>query len=403
MPGIGGLSIANNLLANGIEYNLNKNQATLSKVTQQLSTGLRVVGPQDDPAGFTIATNLTTGVQGYDQSVSNIQVAQNASNVASGALTSITGILQQLRTLAVSASTNLVSTEDLNNIQSEITQLISEVNSISQNTQFNGVNLLNGTYAGYVPASSAGSSILQNTALNTSSNSLIASVSYAATDTTILDGTFEFQVVQTNSTIATEVFYISSGVNGLGGTLLTTISGGAAVSYAYNDVTITINAVGTADVGSLAFIKIFQYVTAGLSTVPQVYVQSGPVPGYSVSFGLANVSANALRIGGLNVLAKTSSFNSLAAQDSIGEIDNALSYVLKTQSAIGSASVRLDAEADNDNLASVNLQAAESTIRDLNVSEGAALYTKAQLLISFGTSLLAQSNVNSQTVLQLFR
>ena len=405
MPGIGGLSIANNLLANNIELNLNTNQSSLKKLTQELSTGLSINGPQDDPSGFAIATNLTTDVQGYDQASKNIQNAQNAASVASGALTSITGILQQVRTLAVEASSNLLSTNDLNDIQSEITQLVGEVNSISQNTQFNGVNLLDGTLSGYTPATDVSDTIVTNGALNSAKNNLVASVTYSATDTTVVDGTFEFVVINdtANSTISTQVFYISSGVTGLAGSLVTTVQGGAATSFAYNDVTITINAVATADVGTTAAIKILQYVSVGSATTPTVTIQSGPDAGNTVSFGIANVSAAGLRIGGLNVEASNSAFDSYAAQDTIGQVDNALNSILSTQAAIGAASVRLGIEADNDNLTSVNLQSSESTIRDLNVSAASTEYTKDQLLINFGTSLLSQANVNSQTVLQLFR
>jgi flagellin len=62
MPGVGGLSIANNLLSNNIQLNLNKNQASLMNTTAQLSSGLRINGPGDDPSGFSIATNLQTQV-----------------------------------------------------------------------------------------------------------------------------------------------------------------------------------------------------------------------------------------------------------------------------------------------------------------------------------------------------
>jgi len=412
MPGSGGLSIANNLLANSIELNLNNNQAALKKLTNELSTGLRINQPGDDPSGFAVASQLDTQVKGFDQASQNIQNASNAATVASGALTSITSILQQVRSLAVEASSNLLSSTDLTNLQAEVSQLVGEVNSISQNTQFNGVNLLNGSVAGYQAATNASATITQNSALNSSSKQLLSSLTYSATDATIADGTFEFQVVQSGATVATQVFYISSGVNGLVGTLLTTISGGAAASFTYAygsgtsasaDLTITINAVATADIGSSAYVKVLQYVSAGYATTPSVAIQTGPNQGNTVSFGIANVSASALRIGGVNVQAASSTYNSLAAEDTISQIDNALNTVLNLQANIGAASVRLGYESDNDNLASVNLQASESSIRDLNVSQASTQYTKAQLLISFGTSLLAQANTNSQSVLALFR
>ena len=99
MPGVGGLSIANNLLSNDVQLNLNKNQADLKNVTSELSSGLRINNPSDDPSGFAIATNLQTQVSGFDQASQNIQDATNAATVATGALSTVTGILQQVRSL----------------------------------------------------------------------------------------------------------------------------------------------------------------------------------------------------------------------------------------------------------------------------------------------------------------
>jgi len=176
MPGVGGLSIANNLLSNNIQLNLNKNQASLQHVTSQLSSGLRINGPADDPSGFSIATNLQTQVNSLDQASQNIQDANNAATVASGALSTVTSIRQQVRTLAVEASSNLLSASDRTNIQTEISQLVSEVNSVANNTQFNGLNLLDGSKAGYQAAVSAAVSITQNAALNSQNANLVSSM-----------------------------------------------------------------------------------------------------------------------------------------------------------------------------------------------------------------------------------
>jgi len=403
MPGVGGLSIANNLLSNNIQLNLNKNQASLQHVTSQLSSGLRINGPADDPSGFSIATNLQTQVNSLDQASQNIQDATNAATVASGALSTVTSILQQVRTLAVEASSNLLSASDRTNIQTEISQLVSEVNSVANNTQFNGLNLLDGSKAGYQAAVSAAVSITQNAALNSQNANLVSSATVSTSNAAIVDGTLEFQVVQTGTTIATEVFYITSA--GLGGQLVTTISNfGASQNYTLSGVTVALSAVATSDVGSTSYVKISQFVSStNFTTTPALSVQSGANEGDSIAFNLQSATASALRISNVNVISSSGNFNTLASEDTIGQIDNALQVVLTQQSSIGSVEVRLQQEADNDNLASVNLQASESTIRDLNVAQASTEYTKDQLLINFGTSLLSQANTNSQTVLSLFR
>ena len=403
MPGVGGLSIANNLLSNNIQFNLNKNQSSLKNITQQLSSGLRINGPADDPSGFSIATNLQTQVNSFDQASQNIQDATNAATVASGALTTVTGILQQVRTLAVEASSNLLSTSDRTNIQTEINQLVSEVNSLANNTQFNGLNLIDGSKAGFQAAVSAAVNITQNSPLNSSSNNLVSSATVSSTNAAVVDGTLEFSVISTGTTIATQVYYITS--NGLAGQLISTISNfNAASTYTLSGVTISLSGVATSDVGSTSYVKISQFVSStNYSTTPALSVQSEANEGDIVSFNISSVTASALRVSNVNVISANSGFNSLASEDTIGQIDNALQSVLTTQSNIGSIEVRLQLEADNDNLASVNLQASESSIRDLNVAQASTQYTKEQLLISFGTSLLSQANSNSQTVLSLFR
>lgn len=428
MPGVGGLSIANNLLSNDIQLNLNKNQAALRKSTAQLSSGLRVNGPQDDPSGFSIATNIQTQVDSFDQASRNVQDANNAATVASGALTTVTSILQQIRTLSVEAGSNLLSTSDRQNIQTEINQLIAEVNNIANNTQFNGLNLLDGSKAGYQAAVSATALITQNSPLNSQNANLVAGVSISTSDAGIVDGTLQFQVVQSGTTIATQVFYITSAA--LGGTLLTTIdnygqgtqaaplalgigflagspTGFTGVVYpgsGLEDLYVTLSSVVTSDIGSSTFIKISQYVSStNYATTTALSVQSQANEGQFISFNIQSVTASALRVSNINVFSSDPGYNVLASQDSIGQIDEALTQVLTLQANIGAVGVRLNQEADNDNLASVNLQASESTIRDLNVAQASTQYTKEQLLISFGTSLLAQANTNAQSVLSLFR
>ena len=98
---VGGISVANNLLANTALFNLNKSQGALGNLVKQLSSGLRVNTAADDPSGLGIAVNLQTQVEGFDTAVRNVQDASNAANVADGALSSVTTILERIRSLSV--------------------------------------------------------------------------------------------------------------------------------------------------------------------------------------------------------------------------------------------------------------------------------------------------------------
>jgi flagellin len=111
-----------------------------------LATGLRVRSASDDPSGYAIAQTIQTKVAGLQQSVTNVQTANNLLNVADGALNSIELILQRIRSLVVESNSDVNSQGDLQNIQAEINQLLLEINKISANTNFNGLSLFTGQF-----------------------------------------------------------------------------------------------------------------------------------------------------------------------------------------------------------------------------------------------------------------
>ena len=412
-----GLSIANNLLANQVQYNLNKNQSALQNVVTQLSSGLRINSAQDDPSGNAIATNLQTQVDAFQQASQNVQDANNAAQVAEGALSTESDILQRIRSLAVEASSSIDSPSDTQNLQSEISQLLLEVNRISQNTNFNGQALLDGSHAGFQPYVHATDTITSNAVLASSGN-LVAGVTQITTtaaggpssgpivfDTTnsgAVDGTIELQVINTSSTtVAVQVTFFSS-TSGAGvGAEIISASAGAGTLVSVDGLNITIGNVGVADAGTTAFIKVSQAVAASSSPAGPLTIQSGADEGDTVQIGIQATNAQTLRISNINVANTVAGV--LSAEDAIGQIDQALNTLLSQQAQLGSVIVRLNEDANNDQVASVNLQASESAIRDLNVGQATTEFTKLQVLVQVGTSVLAQSNANAQSVLGLFR
>lgn len=411
MPGIGGLSIANNLLANNASLNLNRNQASLQTAVTRLSSGLRINTAADDPSGLAIAESLQAQVNGFDQGARNVQDATNAAQVAEGALQTTTDILQRVRTLAVEGASDITSTDDRKNLQSEVQQLLLEVNRISQNTNFNGQALLDGSHAGFQQQVDVNATITSNSDLAAGGTLVDATqVSFVANNASINDGTIEVQVAQlTSTTQGLVVSFYDSKANSVSTTVLALNASGVAAAVSIDNVTIGFGAVGTLDVGTTSFIKISQYVAAASNpTAPAFNFQSGAAEGATIQVGFINTSTNSLRIANVNLIgpqAANGSFasGSLASEDSIGQIDNALQSVLAQRSQLGATIVRLQEDQNNDNVASVNLAASESAIRDLNVGSETTEYTKLQILVQVGTSVLAQANQNAQSVISLFR
>ena len=398
MPGVGGLSIANNLLANNIGLNLDNNQAKLKNLSTQLSSGLRINTSADDASGYAISTTLQNQVNGFDQASQNVQDVTNAVTVANGALTSTTNILSRLRTLAVEAASDVVSQSDRNNIQVEITQLTAEVNQIASSTNFNGINLLDGTHSG-ATASQLATLTIQANAFVTGGLALV-SATISSASTTTADGSYEIQVVAGSYATSTApniiVSYISS--QGNAGTQVTLAVGAGvglsiAVALSAGLGTIYVNSATFSDIGSVAFIKETQFVAStNYATSSVLTFQDGASEGQVAQVGILNASAVALRINNLNVSSSTSAtYNTLASEDAIGQIDNATVLVLQTQANLGAVVNRLQVAGDNDNIAAVNLQASESAIRDLNVAQASSQYTSAQILVQAGSSLLAAS------------
>jgi len=416
----GGISVATNLLANTALLNLNKNQATLGKLVNQLSSGLRVTTAADDPSGLAISVNLQNQATGFDTANLNVQDATNAANVADGALSTITTILQRIRSLAIEAANTITSPTDRAALQDEVTQLLQEVNGISTSTNFNGQALLDGSHAGFQPATSAAATITSNAQIgaeNTylSSSQLVTSVSISATNAAIVDGTVQLQVAQLNATqqgIVVSFYTTSTASYSQLSTVYTLGVASSTASFVIDGVTISYNSfAGTVDVGETAFVKITQYVTVNSNpNGPAFQFQGGANEGDTIQVGLVSVSTSQLRISNVNV-ATTQYVNGspstagavLGAQDAIGQIDQAITQVNGARAALGAVISRLQNAANNNNIASVNLTASASAITDLNVGSATAEYNKEQILVQIGTTVLAQSNTNAQTVLGLFR
>jgi flagellin len=125
----------------------NTNQ-TINGLQNQLSTGLAINSPAENPAGYTIAQGFTTQINGSNQAISNANQAVSLLQTATGALGQQTSILQNVRTIAVQAANGSNTSADLNSLQSTVGNLVAQVSTISQQTQFNGINLLDGSFSG---------------------------------------------------------------------------------------------------------------------------------------------------------------------------------------------------------------------------------------------------------------
>ena len=122
---------------------LNINNRALSGAMEQLSTGKRINSAADDAAGLAISSRMTAQIRGLDQSIRNANDGISLLNTAEGALVEVTNMLQRMRELAVQAGNDTYTDTDRASLGLEYKQLMIEINRIAQNTQWNGMSILN--------------------------------------------------------------------------------------------------------------------------------------------------------------------------------------------------------------------------------------------------------------------
>ena len=137
------LYVNTNVSAIDAANNLNMTETALEKSTQQLSSGLRINSAADDAAGLTISESLQGQINGVDQANRNAQDGVSLVQTAAGALNQVQQMLQRIRELAVQYGNGTLNSTDQTAIQTEVNQLLSEINQIGATAQFNGINVLN--------------------------------------------------------------------------------------------------------------------------------------------------------------------------------------------------------------------------------------------------------------------
>lgn len=139
-------TINTNVASLTAQRNLGASQSSLNTSIQRLSSGLRINSAKDDAAGLAISERFTSQIKGLNQAVRNANDGISLAQTAEGALKASGDILQRVRELAVQSANASNSAGDRQALQQEVSQLVSELDRISQTTEFNGQKLLDGTF-----------------------------------------------------------------------------------------------------------------------------------------------------------------------------------------------------------------------------------------------------------------
>ncbi|WP_168013450.1 FliC/FljB family flagellin [Halomonas salinarum] len=422
------MGINTNITAMIGQQNLSESKSALTTSMERLSSGLRINSAKDDAAGQAIANRMTSQITGLGQAQRNANDGISVAQTAEGALNQVNDNLQRVRELTVQAQNGTNSDADLQSIQDEIGQRLSEIDRISEETDFNGVKVLSdGESLSIQVGANDGESIsidLQTT--NSSTLGLgdfsvakgIDTAQVAASATASARVGEDLNVVVGADTdgagdAAGGLYALADGSgyvveNTTDGTYhtatLTDDTGNGNVDVAWDSATAAV-AAGDVDTSSaLTTVQADETFTG--SDSGNVYAYSGTesgAPAYVIqdtsgaetAYYEAEIAEDGTVTRG-NELADTP-----ATADPLAALDNALKSVDQQRSDLGAIQNRFESAITNLSTTETNLSAARSRIEDADYATEVADMTKNQILQQAGTSVLAQANQLPQSVLSL--
>ncbi len=378
-----GMRINTNTAAMNAYRNLSVNDSAMSKSLEKLSSGFRINRAADDAAGLAISEGMKSQIGGLKVAVRNTQDGVSVVQTAEGALATTTSILQRMRDLSVqAANTGGLSTDAKGNIQSEVTQLKAELDRIANTTKFNGKKLLDGSYSGHFQ---------------------VGANATAADKITVAIGTAMSAagLGVNNVDVTTGGASYSDGP----GTVNLAASAATASSITYGGNTYTLDLTGWATGGTSADAAKNQSL---IQSQLDKQLNGSPISGKIDAFGGVTVAGPT----GMTAVTGTGYFAALTADATPGSdggtaalatIDAAIKTVSTTRANLGAIQNRFEQTTANLNIAVENLTASNSRIVDVDMASEMTEFSKNQILVQAGTSMLAQANQSAQSVLKLLQ
>lgn len=382
-----GFRIQHNVVALNSHRNLIVNEKTLNKSLERLSSGYRINSAGDDAAGMAASMRLRAEIGALKVAARNATEATSLMQVAEGALSQIEMILIRMKELAVqAASANTGS--DSEKIDLEATQLEEEITRIIGFTEYDGKKLLDGTF-GSAAVSSSGDFTAANGIVYTDVSRANAAETYTAT----VNSAAQTITLTATSDGSNQTVSFADGY-GLGANetyLLNFDDLGVKIKVDEDFTTaIASNTINTGDTITTA--------TARANTVFQLGAESDAFSRLAII--LPDLRLDVLNGGSYFDIDLNTQATSIAALD---QIDNAISILASGRAYIGASLNRIAYTSSNLAVSIENKTASESVIRDVDMAAEMSEFTKSNILVQAGMSMLAQANQVPQSVLQLLR
>ncbi len=386
--------VQHNLPAMNSHRQLGVNNAHTSKTLEKLSSGCRVNRAGDDAAGLAISEKMRGQIRGLDMATTNAENGVSLIQTAEGGLNETHAILQRMRELSVqSANGTYADDVDRQNINKEVTALKDEVDRIASSTHYNGIKLLDGSVGG-----------AKGTAANLTD---VSEFSFAApladelegkeatVSNSVIDGVTFTTVQVGDKTYSTSAGDSVSLFDGNGNSVGTVTTQGTVANAVLTGVildaadtaptTVSATSMYADDASKLTF-----QIGANGSADQQVKLHVGSMASGAIGSDKGNVA-------GISVATRED------ANTAINVLDSAINQVSGTRADLGALQNRLEHTINNLGTTRENLQAAESSIRDVDMAKEMMEFTKNNILSQASQSMLSQANQLPQGVLQLLK
>lgn len=425
------------------QNNINKNQSALSTSIERLSSGLRINSAKDDAAGQAIANRFTSNIKGLTQAARNANDGISAAQTTEGALSEINNNLQRVRELTVQAQNGTNSDSDLSSIQDEIKSRLDEIDRVSGQTQFNGVNVLAkdgkmsiqvGSNDGQtidIDLKKIDSSTLGLDGFSVSKNSLKvgSSITQVANATTGVQTNIDLSDVAKKlgvdaSTLSLhqvtgkDEYVVQSGSDSYSVSVDNDGTDAGKVALNTTDVKYGDAANGIATDGAAQtaqFIKVgakADGTAVGFVTVQGKNYQAGTdgtgtdvLANSKDATTVTNVATAGIQLSNSadGTTKASAEFTGTSSADPLALLDKAIASVDTFRSSLGAVQNRLNSAVTNLNNTTTNLSAAQSRIQDADYATEVSNMSKAQIVQQAGNSVLAKANQVPQQVLSLLQ
>ena len=364
------------------QHALKKNEQEMTIAMERLSTGKRINSAKDDAAGMAISQRMTSQIRGLDQAVRNAGDAISMVQTADGAVVEISNMLQRMRELAIQALNGSNTNDDMSFLNKEFAQLQLEIERIADNTEWNGMKILDGT-----AGSNAG-------------NGDVVTFHAGANAGQTFTATFgDFETVRESNTIATsavthgaDTITINNHGYATGLRVVYTVEGGAAIT-------------NLTDATSYYVVKV-DANTIKLATTEANAKADTPVV---VDLGNASQGSNAQKItkygsfGGDIDSASIKISTTASAGEALAVLDTAVGGIDEQRAIYGAVMNRLQYTIDNLRNVSMNQMHSRSRIQDADYAKETSELARTQIIQQAATAMLSQANTLQQTVLQLLQ